>query len=181
MRGACHGLNVPKEIDVGGWMYPRAAVLTCPEVQWYSDLGLFSIVKNGIRLSGMPAFGKVETDEHISKLVHYLRTLPAKADARGTFSNQFGSNHQGACGLVVETGKADVSASQNETTTTLREQRGQISGFCSSHPWPHNERGDLGDVAVKHHHTGPLCVSRPHRGRSSHLKHAARDADGFPL
>ena len=31
--------------------------------------------KNGIRLSGMPAFGRVESDEHIWNLVHYVRTL----------------------------------------------------------------------------------------------------------
>ncbi|MBV9874129.1 MAG: cytochrome c, partial [Verrucomicrobia bacterium] len=36
---------------------------------------LFWIVKNGIRFSGMPAFGKVESDEHIWNLVNYLRTL----------------------------------------------------------------------------------------------------------
>ena len=34
-------------------------------VQRYSDRELFWIVKNGIRLSGMPAFGRVESDEHI--------------------------------------------------------------------------------------------------------------------
>ena len=79
--GACHALNVPKEMSLGGWMYPRGADLTSPEVQRYSDRELFWIVQNGIRMSGMPAFGKVETDAHIWKLVHYLRTLPAKADA----------------------------------------------------------------------------------------------------
>jgi mono/diheme cytochrome c family protein len=63
-------------------MYPRGADLTSPEVQRYSDRELFWIVKNGIRMSGMPAFGKGETDEHIWKLVQYLRTLPAQANAR---------------------------------------------------------------------------------------------------
>jgi mono/diheme cytochrome c family protein len=56
-------------------MYPRASDLTSFPVQRYSDRELFWIVKNGIRLSGMPAFGKVESDEHIWNLVHYLRTL----------------------------------------------------------------------------------------------------------
>jgi mono/diheme cytochrome c family protein len=51
-------------------------------VQAYSDRELFWIVKNGIRLSGMPAFGKVESDEHIWNLVHYIRTLPAAAKAQ---------------------------------------------------------------------------------------------------
>ena len=52
------------------------ANLISSQVQRYSDRELFWIVKNGIRLSGMPAFGKVETDEHIWDLIAYLRTLP---------------------------------------------------------------------------------------------------------
>ena len=43
----------------------------------YSDRELFWIIKNGIRWSGMPAFGRVESDEHIWNLVHYVRTLRA--------------------------------------------------------------------------------------------------------
>jgi len=56
-------------------MYPRAADLTGPEVQGYSDRELLWIIKNGIRLSGMPAFGRVESDEYFWNLVHYMRTL----------------------------------------------------------------------------------------------------------
>ena len=72
---ACHGLEGNKPTDAGRWMYPRAADLTSPEVQQYSDRELFWIVKNGIRLSGMPAFGKVEPDEHIWNLANYVRSL----------------------------------------------------------------------------------------------------------
>ena len=72
---ACHGLTGRKPTDAGQWMYPRAADLGSAEAKQYSDRELFWIVKNGIRLSGMPAFGRVETDEHIWNLVHYVRTL----------------------------------------------------------------------------------------------------------
>ena len=75
----CHGLDGHKPTDAGRWMYPRAADLTSPEVQQYSDRELFWIVKNGIRLSGMPAFGRVESDEHIWNLVHNVRTLRGSA------------------------------------------------------------------------------------------------------
>jgi len=80
--GACHGLDGHKPTDAGRWMYPRAADLTSRDVQSYSDGELFWIIRNGIRLSGMPAFGKVESDEHIWNLVHYVRTLPATAKSR---------------------------------------------------------------------------------------------------
>lgn len=62
-------------------MYPRAADLTAVNAQSYSDRELFWIIKNGIRLSGMPAFGKVESDEHIWDLVFFVRALPKPASA----------------------------------------------------------------------------------------------------
>jgi mono/diheme cytochrome c family protein len=74
---ACHGDDGHKLTDAGRWMYPRAADLTLPDVQQYSDRDLFWIVKNGIRLSGMPAFGEVESDEHIWNLIQFIRTLQA--------------------------------------------------------------------------------------------------------
>jgi mono/diheme cytochrome c family protein len=78
---ACHGLDGHSPTDAGRWMYPRAADLTSSKVQGYSDRELFWIIKNGIRLSGMPAFGKVESDEHIWNLVHFVRTLRGGASA----------------------------------------------------------------------------------------------------
>jgi mono/diheme cytochrome c family protein len=75
----CHGSDGHTPTDFGRWMYPRASDLTSTAVQRYSDPGLFWIVKNGIRLSGMPAFGRVESDEHIWNLVHYVRTLRRSA------------------------------------------------------------------------------------------------------
>jgi mono/diheme cytochrome c family protein len=75
----CHGPDGHTPTDSGRWMYPRASDLTSSTVQRYSDGELFWIVKNGIRLSGMPAFGRVESDEHIWNLVHYLRTFRRSA------------------------------------------------------------------------------------------------------
>ncbi len=79
----CHGFTGRKPTDAGRWMYPRAADLGSADVQQYSDRELFWIVKNGIRLSGMPAFGRVESNEHIWDLVHFVRTLPANANPKG--------------------------------------------------------------------------------------------------
>jgi mono/diheme cytochrome c family protein len=75
----CHGLDGHTPTDAGRWMYPRAPDLASSAVQQYSDRELFWIVKNGIRLSGMPAFGKVESDEHIWNLSHYVRSLKTSA------------------------------------------------------------------------------------------------------
>lgn len=80
--GACHGLDGHTPTDAGRWMYPRAADLTSKDVQSYSDREIFWIIKNGVRFSGMPAFAKVESDEHIWDLVLYLRTLTATANKK---------------------------------------------------------------------------------------------------
>ena len=73
---SCHGASGYDLTDAGRWMYPRAADLTSRESQSYSDQEVFWIIKNGIRMSGMPAFGKVESDEHIWDLALYVRNLP---------------------------------------------------------------------------------------------------------
>jgi mono/diheme cytochrome c family protein len=73
----CHGMDGRTPTGLGRGLYPRAVDLGAPQVQAYSDAELFWIVKNGIRLSGMPAFGKSESDEHIWSIVQYLRTLNA--------------------------------------------------------------------------------------------------------
>ena len=80
---ACHGMDGHGLTDNGRWMYPRAADLTSPAVQEYSDQEFFWIIKNGIRLSGMPAFGKVESDERIWRTVQYLRTLRPQSPSAG--------------------------------------------------------------------------------------------------
>jgi mono/diheme cytochrome c family protein len=73
---SCHGASGYDLTDGGRWMYPRAADLTSRDSQSYSDREIFWIIKNGVRMSGMPAFGKVESDEHIWELALYVRHLP---------------------------------------------------------------------------------------------------------
>jgi mono/diheme cytochrome c family protein len=72
----CHADDGRAQRSPGQWMYPRASDLTSKQVQSYSDQELFWIVQNGIRFTGMPAFGNVETPDHIWDLVNYVRTLP---------------------------------------------------------------------------------------------------------
>lgn len=77
----CHGTDGRAQAPLGHWMYPRPADLASKQVQNYSDRELFWIIQNGIRFTGMPAFGKVETPDHIWDLVNYVRTLPSDSRA----------------------------------------------------------------------------------------------------
>jgi mono/diheme cytochrome c family protein len=74
--GVCHAEDGRAQRLPGQWMYPRASDLTSKPVQSYSDQELFWIIQNGIRFTGMPAFGNVETPDHVWDLVNYVRTLP---------------------------------------------------------------------------------------------------------
>jgi mono/diheme cytochrome c family protein len=71
----CHGQDGRTPTDVGQGMYPRVPSLASPEVQRWSDPELFWIVRNGIRFTGMGAFGKSLSDPQIWELVHYIRSL----------------------------------------------------------------------------------------------------------
>ncbi len=71
----CHGIEGRVPTDLGRWMYPRSPDLGSSRVQQWSDAELFWIIKHGIRQSGMPGFGKTQSDEQIWHLVHYVRSL----------------------------------------------------------------------------------------------------------
>ena len=71
----CHGQDGRKPAPIGQSMYPRVLDLGSPEVQGMSDRELFWVIKNGIRLSGMPGFAKIESDEQIWDLAYYVRSL----------------------------------------------------------------------------------------------------------
>ena len=80
----CHADDGHAQRSPGQWMYPRAADLTSKQVQSYSDQELFWIIQNGIRYTGMPAFAKVETEDHIWDLVNYVRTFPSKLGSKNS-------------------------------------------------------------------------------------------------
>jgi len=75
---ACHGQDGRTPSDIGRAMYPRASDLGSPQVQAWTDAELFWIIRNGLRMTGMPAFGKQLSDEEIWPLVHYLREIPKR-------------------------------------------------------------------------------------------------------
>ena len=87
----CHGSDGRTPPPTGRWMYPRAADLGSEQVQSYSDQELFWIIQNGIRYTGMPAFGKVETADHIWDLVNYVRTLRGELRTGGRLNRVRGS------------------------------------------------------------------------------------------
>ncbi len=77
---SCHGLDGRSPADIGRAMYPRSSDLGSPETQEWSDAEFFWIIKNGVRLTGMPGFGNILSDRDIWALVLYVRSLGATAE-----------------------------------------------------------------------------------------------------
>jgi hypothetical protein len=72
----CHGApgHPRSEFSVG--LYPSPPSLVSDEVRERNDAGLFWILKNGIKMTGMPAFGVTDDDEELWGTVALLRRLP---------------------------------------------------------------------------------------------------------
>ena len=73
----CHG-NDGKGGGMGKQMYPKAPDMTLAGTQSLSDGALFSIIENGVRLTGMPGFGGGTAESAYGSwgLVHFIRHLP---------------------------------------------------------------------------------------------------------
>jgi len=76
----CHGNDGSGDTMMGHGMYPKPPDLRAPATQHRSDGEIFWIIENGVRLTGMPAFGGTGGEhgnpEDSWKLVHFIRHLP---------------------------------------------------------------------------------------------------------
>ena len=73
----CHANNGSGDTMIGKNLYPKAPDMRLPATQNLSDGELYYTIQNGIRLTGMPAWGETgEGDEDTWKLVHFIRHLP---------------------------------------------------------------------------------------------------------
>ncbi|HUO84184.1 MAG TPA: c-type cytochrome [Thermoanaerobaculia bacterium] len=74
----CHGNDGKGDTTFGKRMYPLAPDMTAEATQSLSDGELFSIIENGIRLTGMPGWGDGTAESAYGSwtLVHLIRHLP---------------------------------------------------------------------------------------------------------
>lgn len=74
----CHGNDGKGTGGMGKQMYPRTPDMTLAATQRLSDGELFSIIENGVRLTGMPGFGSGTAESAAGSwaLVHFIRHLP---------------------------------------------------------------------------------------------------------
>ena len=72
----CHGADGHGETYLGRNMYPPAMDMTSPHVQHWSDAELFWIIRNGVRLTGMPSWQSSISETDTWKLVRFIHDLP---------------------------------------------------------------------------------------------------------
>jgi len=73
----CHANDGSGDAEVGRTLYPPAPDMRQPKTQAKTDGELYYTIENGIRLSGMPAWGDGGfNDEDTWKLVYFIRHLP---------------------------------------------------------------------------------------------------------
>ena len=74
--GVCHGIDGRGDTIIGKNLYPRVPDMTKADTQNLSEGELYYIINNGIRLTGMPAWGSEDKPEAIWDLVSLIRRLP---------------------------------------------------------------------------------------------------------
>jgi mono/diheme cytochrome c family protein len=76
----CHGNDGKGKTLIGKGLYPKPPDMSLDETQRLTDGELYYIIQNGVRLTGMPAFGEAgtnEPDEESWALVYFIRHLPS--------------------------------------------------------------------------------------------------------
>lgn len=71
----CHGAPGRDPSDIGKGLNPEPPYLPDTAGHWTSE-ELFWIVKNGIKMTGMPAFGSTHKDDEIWNVVAFVQRLP---------------------------------------------------------------------------------------------------------
>jgi mono/diheme cytochrome c family protein len=72
----CHANDGSGQTAIGRNLYPKAPDMRLADTQRLTDGQLYHIIENGVRLTGMPAWGSGrDDDEDTWKLVHFIRHL----------------------------------------------------------------------------------------------------------
>ena len=71
----CHGAPGQRPAEFAQGLYPKPPALTSEEIEEFNEGGLYWIVKNGIKMTGMPAFGPTHDEDELWAIVAFLRNL----------------------------------------------------------------------------------------------------------
>jgi plastocyanin len=127
----CHGLDGRGATDIGPRMYPPVPDLASDAVQRLSDGALFSIIRHGVRWTGMPAFASSHTPEDTWRLVAFVRRVPGLTKADLNLSS--GKAHHAAA--TETTVRIEATAFEPRDVTV---PVGRTIVWVNEDPFPHN-------------------------------------------
>jgi len=136
----CHDADGHGQTDLAPRMYPRVPDLGGSRVQGFSDGELFWIIQSGIRLTGMPGFRGLVSDDDTWKLVAFVRRVPSLTPA-----DLQASHDRAVTGTVV------VMDGTRFHPDDLTVPRGTIVTFTNKDFFPHNVQSESGRL-----HSGPI-------------------------
>ncbi len=72
----CHGAPGYEKEELAKGLYPKPPNLASRKIQGMSDAEMFWVLKNGIKMTGMPAFGPSHDEDELWAIVAFIRHLP---------------------------------------------------------------------------------------------------------
>lgn len=133
----CHSAPGHELSEIAQGLNPPPPKLDADEIQAYSDAELYWVVKNGVRMTGMPAFGPTHEEKELWSIVAFLRQLP------GTTPQEYKAMVE-AAGL----GESGEPAQHHE------HGHGPAEGAEGQHAHEHeHELGTEMEEGTHHHHT----------------------------
>jgi mono/diheme cytochrome c family protein len=131
----CHGAPGVDAAEFPEGMNPTPPDIDSPTLQHATDAELFWVIKNGIRMTGMPAFGVNHKDEEIRDIVAFVRHATQITDAeRQALKTGAGleEHHHGEAGEDHLHGAETPAASPSPAASA--------AGSPSASPSPHTHK-----------------------------------------
>jgi mono/diheme cytochrome c family protein len=72
----CHGAPGYSRTEIAKGLYPGPPELTKRDEERPSDAKVYWVIKNGIKMTGMPAFGPTHSEDELLGIVAFLKRLP---------------------------------------------------------------------------------------------------------
>ena len=148
----CHGPD-GRGSAIGSHMYPPVPSLAAPAIQQFSDGALFSIIQNGVRWTGMPAFRSTDDADEIWKLVSFVRHVPTLNAADLAHHDDAGGGSP-----VAATVAMDGTAFEPAEVVV---RAGDLVEWVNKDPFPHNVSADAAGL-----HSGDLEPDRTWKYRA---------------
>jgi mono/diheme cytochrome c family protein len=107
----CHGAPGVATSELARGLNPAPPKLDTEDIRSTPDGELFWVIKNGIRMTGMPGFGITHTDDEIWKIVAFVRHLNALTPTeKAALRTAVGEDHHTENGPAAEEGSPGASS-----------------------------------------------------------------------